>query len=318
MSITTNVPTAKPQTTSYTNNGFSTDTIPGGVNFPLQQGVPYQNLYTFKVIPVVNNSTCIGQAQTWPGASTSYTFNSSNTVVDDKIITKAVSYNNFQAIKMDCERSVCITTTVAATDTSVVTITGYDYRGVSISASVTLESGEHGHYITYVPFSIVTSVIADVDPGVEVSIGNGNAESGYVVIGFPYALCQSEFLIDYTYGTETVNRGNIIVANPWRLTPPLTQIQDITDNSSARGGIYFPFLIDGTSPLVVTYLVGGSDSEMNAEIQNEIQSTLNIVGVQKNTSEKYVIPYLTKYDLVGMQYPGDYDAAYSYNALLSA
>lgn len=317
MAITTNVTSATKQTTSYTNNGFTTDTV-GGVTFPLQQGVPYQNLYTFKVIPAVDSNTCVTSSQAWPGSGVSYTLNTADTTSGTQTISKYVYYNGTHGIKLDCERAVSLTVSGTTTTTTYITVTGYDYRGVAVSYISGISSGLTGTFCMALPISIVTGIYASANPGVNLSFGNSGADfSDYATIGLPYYLPSLSYIVSCAWDGESiaVSSSTVKIGNPWRSSPP-TSLGSGTQY--ARGGVILPSAPDGSKMLLVTYFVYGSDSEINSELQNNIQSTLNIVDVQQNTDSQYVWPYLTKYDLVGMQYPGDLTVAEAYDVLINA
>lgn len=314
MAITTNVTSAIKQITSYTNNGFTTDTV-GGVTFPLQQGIPYQNVYTFKVIPASESNTCVTSSQSWPGSTTSYALNTADTLNGTETISKYVYYNGQAGIKLDCERGISMTMAGTTTQTTFITMNGFDYRGIPVSFTGGISSGASGTYSFNYPISIVTSITASANPGVNLSFGN--ASGGYFNshIGLPYYLANKAFIVNCVWGDDDIDVStNVTLGQNWRTTPPV----DASLNIGARGNVQLGSAADGESMLIVTYFVYGSDSEMNSELQNNIQSTLNIVQVQQNSDDQYIWPYLTKYDLVGMQYPGDYDAASAYDVLISA
>lgn len=317
MAITTNVPGATKQTTSFTNNGFSTDTL-GGFNFPLQKGVPYQNLYTFKVIPAIDSDTCVASSQSWPGATTSYTLNTTNTVSGTQLLSTAFLYNGLPAIRLDCERSVSIKTTGTTTATIAVTISGLDYIGNPLQVVEGITAGFNGSIGLSAPISVITSITSSANPGVPLSFGNGGQR-----IGLPYFLSQLSYVTSCTWDTTAVsiNSTNITVGTIWRQTPPIS----LLFTNTPRGYVTVPTDADGVRPLVITYLVSGSDSEMNGELANLNQSTLKLINANVAVAGnkpgfptgQYIWPYLTQYDLVGMNYPGDLAAATIYNSYIT-
>lgn len=99
MSITTQILQSKnqnfiEQTTSFINNGFSSDTN-GGVQFPLQRGVPYQSRYAFKVIPQPINTTCVAQSILISAAGyiPLNSQNTASTTPQGSFITKSIPYS---------------------------------------------------------------------------------------------------------------------------------------------------------------------------------------------------------------------------------
>src|SRR5580692_4452269 len=162
MAVTTIVPLATQQKTSYTNNGFTTDTV-GGLQFPLQQGVPYQNLYVFKVVPAALSNTCVTSSQSWPGATTSYRLNTISSLTGNQTITSAITYNGKSAIKLDCERLLSVTPFSATTASSVITVEGYDYRGVAVTMTFTLPEGVDETFDFGSAISVITSITASAN-----------------------------------------------------------------------------------------------------------------------------------------------------------
>lgn len=307
MALTTIIPNTtppfiKPQSVSHITNGITTDI--NGVSFPLQVGVPVQNIYTFKVIPSTGTTTSVLDAQKFAGDNTSGGTLQLNTVVKGTgtdIHSQPIVFLGQNGVLLDCERCLLVTLTEATTSTSVLTITGFDYRGVAIKwTSAELAIGTTTFSVNN-PFSIVTSVSFAGNP----FVGNINATisvgtSGF--IGLPYYLKDVSYVISAMWNGATVESddGAVFIGYNWRAVAAL-------DTSySARGVVNVgASLPNGSRLLVITYYVYGSDSELNAEINNLNQSSLKIVGVLNSGSAvpnpAPVFPYLVKQDLTGVQ-----------------
>ncbi len=294
MALTTNVPSAIPQVTSHVVNGFTTDIQ--GVQFPLQMGVPLQNMYMFKVVPAAFSSTCVAQLQVVT-PNLPLTFNQDPQGTAPNIITQPLSIENANfgeqiGIELDCERCVTISCASPSTSNVNVTVKGLDYLGNAITGTIVLAINTSS-IVFLNPLSIVAEVTLDADPGSEVSVGNSND------IGLPYYLYNDQFFIKGSFGTDVLITQDITLAYNWRLNnPSITQYPN-------RGTINTYNLPDGVKMLVCTYYVMGSDGEINAEINNINQSSKKIVSVQNNTSGNAVLPYITPYDLKGVVYPED-------------
>lgn len=297
----TTLPFLKPQSVSHLSNGISTDI--NNVQFPLQAGVPVQNIYTFKVIPTASSNTCIAAAQSFgTGAAGGYlTLNSTNTGTAPNILSKApITFLGQQGVLLDCERGVKITFSTGISTATVMTINGYDYRGVAINYTTpTLNIGNTGVSLS-IPMSIVTSVYFSTNPY------SGNATPTISVgttpfIGLPYLLTNVAYVTYASWaGAPLVSSSQIHPGYNWREA-------EAFGNYSARGFIDLgSTLPNGANILAVTYYVYGSDSELNAEIANYNQSSLKIAGIQHTDASTdanpiWVLPYLVKEDLVGIQ-----------------
>jgi hypothetical protein len=297
-------PFTKPQSVSHLTNGITTDV--NSVQFPLQVGVPVQNIYTFKVIPASVNATCIAAAASYFGsgaAGGAIRLNTTTQGTGADITATYTSVLGRNGLLLDCERYIALSFSTATLATTVVTVTGLDYRGVSIVASTSVPLGTTGTLPIGVPVSFVSGISFSVNP----FVGNGSAvlsvgNTGY--IGLPYYLRNTQYVISSSWNNAPIpdDAGAILQGYNWR---GLTTFAGI--NSCARGFVNVggdqP---DGESQLVVTYYVLGSDSELNAEIKNLNQSSLKIAGIQKTASSAYpnpvyVLPYLIDYDLTGVQ-----------------
>lgn len=316
MALTTPVVGANIEKPTYLPNGLNLDVT--GTNFPLQQGVPLQNVYMFKVVPAPESTTCIAASGSWLGATTSYTLRTSAVTSGAFVISSPVTVSGVAGVKLDCERGVSVTFASASTQDTTFIFTGYDYRGVAIQFSQPLGSGVTGTINVGTPMSIITSITATANPGVNVSFGNAASSGGTGSwIGLPYA-CR---LLGYVVAANwngipfTVSSANSYLADPWRANPP-TSLPDGTSDI-ARGIVELPSVSDGSKVLTLTYFVEGSDKELDGQLSVRNQSALNLLQVEQNSNDEFVWPNLTTYDLVGMQYPGDLVAATEYAALLA-
>jgi len=295
MALTTNVSNAIPQAVSYVSNGMSADIV--GVKFPLQKGVPYQNLYMFKVIPASSSSVSISAMNTFQAEG--QPLNQRNTGTDNNVSSIALNISNFigvgsynphiNGILLDCERTLVLTASASTTQSFTWTVTGFDYLGTAVTHSQNCSSGQT-QYTMLQPFSIITSCILSQSPGVSVSIGSGNG------IGLPYYLTNISNIVSMTSG------ATVTPANNWRVT------NTTATTSPTRGFITPSSAPNGTTLLNICYYVYGSDSEMNAELNNANQSALRIASIQHGAATaQNVLPLITRYDLTGVVYPGDSD-----------
>lgn len=326
------------QIVSYTTNGFSNDV--NQVQFPLQLGVPIQNYYTFKVVPAYYSLNCIANVTSYPNVpegAQSFTLplnTTSQAAAGGNIpyTAQAITFNGLPGLLLDCERCLLITLGAESEQAFNVTVQGYDYRGVPLTIYQQIEIGETAFYLEQ-PISLVQSITFSASPipdsSFTVQVGNGNSSGSQ--IGLPY------YLPGVAFGSASFNWGASVYesldyvarGNPWRLgaLDPRTyyQLADPDSTSPARGYIATPTATDGATILVYSYYVYGADSEVNAELANLYASTLAYVGVQQNdfTVPQYVWPYITQYDLVGMQFnsnlqAGDNPAAIAYINALAA
>lgn len=313
MALTTNIPRPVRQSTSYMKNGMSYDLNgKGGVPFTLQSGVPLQNLYMFRVIPASLSSVCISNLNTWQ--VTGQPLNQVNTGSGNNIISKAINLKNLtgfgianrdvSAILLDCERCISLNFPTVTTSDTEVTATGYDFLGNRIIVTADVPSGTTRQVLSN-PMSIVESVVFSENPGVSIQVGNSNN------IGLPYYLTNKSYIISCTWNGSAINpqTSQVQAAHNWR-------VSTTTSTSGAtRGYITTSSNTDGTALLTCCYYVMGSDSEVEAELNNAIQSTLKIASIQISTGSnpQNVIPQLTQYDLTGVVYPNDNDFIYAYS-----
>lgn len=345
MAITTQLLNSKglitqgiPQTTSFVNNSFSTDTN-GGIQFPLQKGVPMKSIYVFKITPAPSGTsaskTCVAQAQaitnTGGGNLTLNAGNSTTGSPDGYVqnYSYRVAYSGApivltgdastlnprftggaNCILLDCERTLSITNAGSAATTAPVNVTigGWDYRGTPVAEQFTIDSGlaAGSNRVSEKTYSIVGYVNISGNAGTNVLWSSGifgQAGSSVAGIGLPYFLSDINDCISlYQAGISYAPSAYVIPGTNWRsLTAPT-----ITSNA-ACGRLEYPVTPDGQETIVLTYLVYGSDSETNANVQNLYEPTLLQYAFQTNqkTPAQYVLPYLTINDLTGMQYPGD-------------
>lgn len=316
MALTTNVPRPNLQKTSYLRNGMSSDIE--GVKFPLQSGVPIQNLYMFKVIPASFSATCVSSANYW--LSGGQPLNQVDTGSKPNIISTALNLKNITGfgisnrdvtgILLDCERCLTFTFGGGTTITSTtVTVKGFDYLGTAIEFSSVI-SGSVTSVTLLQPISIVTSIAFSNDFNSEgseglqtVSVGNSN------IIGLPYYLKDYSYVMGVSWAGTALASTTATAGKNWRVSDPSST------PSPVRGCVTLPTATDGASLLTCCYYVYGSDSELNAGINNANQSALKVASIQISTGpkEQNVVPFLTKYDLTGVVYPGDNNFIYAYN-----
>lgn len=320
MALTTNLLHTTPQTTSYMRNGMSTDIE--GTQFPLQTGVPIQNNYMFKVIPASYSTSCISSSNGWQSGG--QPLNQTNTGSGNNVISIALNPKNLlnysipyysgSGILLDCERCPSITIGGGSLiSTCTVTFTGFDYQGKAITYSQGL-SGTVTTQVIFQPFSIITSVVfsptfdAEGSAGEQtVSIGNSN------VIGLPYYLPSTSYVASTTWAGAALATSTVTPGFNWR-----SNAVSVTSRP-VRGYVTVPSNTNGTSLLTCCYYVSGSDSELNAELNNANQSSLKLAQVVQSTpaiagvASSNVVPYLTEYDLTGVVYPSDNAFLYKYN-----
>lgn len=343
MAITTQLLNSKglitqgiPQTTSFVNNSFSTDTN-GGIQFPLQKGVPMKSIYMFKITPAesisATSKTSIAQAQAiTANGGGNLTLNAGNSETSQGLVdfySHRVAYSGApivltgnqstlnprftggaNCILLDCERTVSISNggTAATTAPINVTIGGWDYRGTPVAEQYTINAGlgVGSNKISEKTYSIVGYVNISGNAGASVlwEAGTyGQATTSVAGVGLPYFLSDKNDVISLSQGgVPQAWQTYVIPGTNWRsLTAPT-----ITSNA-ACGRLQFPITPNGIDAIALTYLVYGADSETNANVQNLYEPTLLQYSFETNqkTPAQYVLPYLTINDLVGMQYPGD-------------
>lgn len=301
------------QNVSYITNGISTDITQ--TQFPLQLGVPVKNLYNFQVIPAesgtLQSNTCVSQITTLNGAgSFTLPLNTTNTVsVVNPLplvstISQVVSANGqYPAILLDCERCIALyfgsVTTVAVT----CTVQALDYRGVPMTIQQNVPIGTSSIAITN-PVSVVLSVVLSGNPvSVTPTVAVGNAG----VIGYPYYIRDVTQIVQCIWNGVAQEQGDafagLIAGYNWRATPPSSATSMI---NPTRG--YFITTSDGQPlpngniKLCTTYNIQGSDSELNANVQNLNESAIGCLGVSKTTSGDYALPYIVEGDLIGVQW----------------
>lgn len=314
MALTTNIPHPVRQSTSYMKNGMSFDLNgKGGVPFTLQSGVPLQSLYMFRVIPASISSVCISNSNTWQEAG--QPLNQTNTGSGNNIISKAINLKNIagfgisnrdvSAILLDRERCVSITFGSFTLSDSDVTVKGFDYLGNEVIITEFIESGTSEIVLETNPLSIITSVVFSVNPGTTIQVGNSNN------IGLPYYLTNKAYITSCAWNGTAIDpqTSQVQAANNWRVSTPTSS------SGATRGYITTPSDTNGTALLTCCYYVMGSDSELEAELNNANQSSLKIASIQTSTGSnpQNVIPQLTQYDLTGVVYPADNDFIYAYN-----
>jgi hypothetical protein len=328
------------QVTSFVNNSFTSDTN-GGIQFPLQQGVPMQATYLYTVIPAENNQTCV---VTTVGATTSgyLTLNAVGTTTTGNYVnnvTTAVTYygqpiilpsttvsdvvtfpgitspgfTGGACIQLDCERCLSFNFASHATQACYITIGGWDYRGVAVSEQLTINSSSNLGVYSSQMYSIIGFIyVSSSTTGAVFTVGSGSN------IGLPYACPNPGNLINVSWNNESYE-DQLVIGNPWRSATDGTanNAPSLTTATSARGCIVAPTTPDGNIQLSVYYLVYGADSETNTNIANLNPSALAQYYVSTNVGGTYVWPYLVPQDLVGMQYPGDNAAFTAYTTSLA-
>ena len=311
MALTTFVQNSLPTIEAPTNypNGVSIGV--NNVQFPLQVDVPLSPIYTFKLVPTALSATCVAPVQSFGAGTTGGNLTLQTTVqgTAPNIFSKPITFLGQPGVLLDCERSLKVFFSTATTTTSVITITGYDYRGVAMQYTLTLNVGTQTTNVG-LPITLVTSVNFSANPFAgnatpTISVGNDK------IIGFPYLLRGTTYN-DYTYVISNSWAGSTLVTQTgagmgpgynWRANPSYLSINFSTRGYADLGTANPP---DGTRVLAITYYVYGSDSELNREIKNKNQSSLKIASITKNTSSSYptpefVLPYLVEQDLTVIQ-----------------
>lgn len=307
MAITTQLAPSVPQQTSFIDNGFCCDTS-GGVQFPLQRGVPIQSIYTWNIIPAEDSPTCLVSFWNSPVETGVFAPLATGPTTGTGVVTNVatpITYLGSPCIQLDCERSILMSTQGDLTLADItVTITGYDYRGVEVISTWTIDEGS-SYSSCPKSFSIVKSIYVVGNPSIDIAFGTND------VISIPYYLVSKNSIYSIVFDGEPLGTENIYLPNIWRTTPP-----------TAIGGAARPAVVtgaNGTGQLSMTMFVYGSDSETNANLINLHPSSLALYYVQQNSNDSaYAFPYLTPYDLVGVQYPGNADFIAAYNKVLAS
>lgn len=282
------------------------------VQFPLQVDVPISPIYTFKVIPTAVSAVAVAPAQSFGTGASGGNLTLQTTVVGTapNIQSQPFTYNGQAGVLLDCERFLRLNFSVPTTTATVVTITGYDYRGVSmIYTSGTFPVGSTTGN-TGAPITLVTGVSFSANPFAgnatpTISIGTS------ALIGLPYALTNTAYVMSASWAGEELSSQTGALINPafnWRAV-------EYVGYYTARGHVNLGSdnSPNGSSVLVVIYYVYGADGELSNQIANKNQSSLKIASVQKNTSSSYpttqfplnkpvfVYPELLPQDLTGLQ-----------------
>lgn len=329
------------QNVSYTTNGFSNDVTQ--TQFPLQLGVPIQNLYTFNVMPAEVNDYCIAQAQTptnTSGGSFYATLNTSDTysLVSAYIntVSRTARYNGSNAVQFDCERCLTLNffqsngTTATVTDVATtVVVQALDYRGVPMTIAAYLAAGASSFSFGN-PVSTVLSVQFSNTPftgSKTFSLGNNST------IGLPYVCRRTVQIVNAAWlgaplrNLTYADQGDFVgmsLGDAWRqlTTSELSNpnyMSGLNSNANtgfmgnpARGTVALDingsdYEATGSATFSMTYFVYGSDSEINANIQNLNESALamwDITGVTSASASttSYAWPYLVQGDLTGYQW----------------
>lgn len=325
------------QTTSFVGNGFTTDTC-GGVPFPTHRGVPMQTVYTYNVIPAAFSTTCVVNSFLYQGnmpeGGINVTLNSVDTLSAATVgepttsvftvppyISRVIRFNNKSCIQLDCERNLYFIFSGVMATAPMITITGYDYRGVRVQEI--LETNTTYQFFTSTkPYSLIESINMSSNPQTRLSVGNFSA------FGLPYYCPNASSILSMNWNGTYLNEDDFIPPVNWRFNNPSPSIgpfpvfQDEDTFSSARGMVVpvsSPNDLTGQDALVVQYFVYGADSEVNNNIGNYNQSDISQWWIQRNASDTaYALPYLTSYDLTGVQYPGDSAFIESYTDLLAS
>ncbi len=310
MALTTLVQNSLPtiEAPTHYENGLSIGI--NNVQFPLQVDVPVSPIYTFKIVPASIDTDCIAAAQSLGTGTAGGNLTLQTTVqgTAPNIISQPITYRGQTGVLLDCERALAIVFSSPTQVATVLTVSGYDYRGVPTQyTSGTLATGTDDFSET-VPFSVITSVNFSVNPFISdasktISVGTNQW------IALPYLLTNDDYVISTSWAGSPLSSssGAVYTGYNWRLNSSY-------GTYSARGfvdcGLTAP---NGTNLLVITYYVYGADAELSNQISNKNQSALKIVNVQKNASSSYptsslplnvpvfVYPKLLPQDLTGLQ-----------------
>jgi hypothetical protein len=306
---------SKQLTTNFT-NGISQGI--SDIYFPLTMTVPVSPIYVFKLIPTGGfEANQVSETLTFgtTGGGQSAVLNTTVFGTAPDIVSIPYNYNGEDGVLLDCERTICLWDfTAVTTQEFTVTMTGYDFRGVAIqwtSDTVAVGTGAAGLYLDP-PISFVTSVVISANP-----FGGSSPTGGQFNVtctntfGLPYFLPNASYLISENWAEAPLSSSSYSVTDygyNWR------QQASSDTYLSARGRVTTgATLPTGANMLVITYYVYGASSELSNEIENKNQSSLKIVGVQKNASSAYpttthplnrpvfVYPYLVSQDLTGVQ-----------------
>lgn len=302
MALTTLITGATPQTVTYNQNGYSQDV--NNVTFPLQSGVPVSPIYSFRVVPATSTNGNIAPNFNFGTAATggNATLSTVQAGTAPNISSIPYVFNGKTGVLLDCERGISIDFSHVTTLAFYVTVYGYDYRGVQMTYTSTTFATNVTSANIECPFAFIYQVTFSANPlsgltGQSIEIQS----NGF--IGLPYLLPSLSKVISCVWNNATVaiSSGEIVPGFVWRNTDPSVV------NYSARGVFNASSpATNGTIELVLTYYVYGADGELNAEIINQNQSSLKIVGIQKNDSSVYPNPvfvydFYVDQDLVGCQ-----------------
>lgn len=347
------------QITSHITNGITTDV--NNVQYPLNTGVSMPPMFMWNFLPPLFSAVSIAASQAIT-PNVPMTFNADSTkdatVTPNRLISSPFPARTFSVVnnggintlqygatvptsqlflgivneqttpdtmlipgQTDC--SIAITFSSASVTATSLTLIGYDYRGVAVSETITIQTNTYSQLTFYSnkAYAILVSATFTVNPAVNISLGWSSQ------FGFPYSLGKNRQSIIYaswgnTQFTTSQLQSNINNANNWRGSSPTSApvlLSATPLNDSARGLITLPSFSDGATLLSVLFSCYGADSQLNANLANKNQSALLTVNVVTNTPVppktvgNKVFPYLLPQDLTGVQYPGDIEFINAYN-----
>ena len=303
------------QVTSHIQNGISMDIH--NVEFPTVHGVPMPQLYLYDVVPSGYNLTAIAQFQSPVASGISFPFNAIPTNNPDGIvITQPAIVNGQSGMILNCESAIAFTLTngITTLNESTITVYGYDSRNIQVISSLTIPDGqEGGTFQTLSTFSFIYNIVwtwtGDTSPGVPISVGI------YNTIGLPVKLTSTQHIVTLWVNGYLISPGEystyVTPGNNWRSNIPTTTTSD------CRGTITIPDPLTIQQQVTMLYFVMGADTDVNTQLSNKSQSMYTQVGVVNNSSGKPVMPSLTDFDCLGVQYPGNMDFYAIYQKLLA-
>lgn len=243
-----------------------------------------------------------------------------------------VTYKSTQCIEFDCQRSLGITISNASggqlnSITFTLNYTGWDDRGVAISASETvpvfnaIANNTSVFYNSLRTIKWLSSISMSANPlGVTLlTMGVGMGTS----FAFPVFVPRSDYLTPSTAietliaaGTATLTPGNDFYNTTYGANYVNLGVSDsrgtltypIVANTNILNAVNFPTYISG---IIHAY---GADSYLNTQLGNGEQGanyqvtkvTPNNPGTTPKKIKSSTVNALTQYDLTGVQYPGDF------------
>lgn len=313
------------------NNSFTA--LKSGLSTGIQSdSLPVKPMFTYIVAPQSSaNSTktpviCTifqGYAPVWQG------FTQVNQLTYQALINTNIQFNGSKNVCVfDCQRDALITFNIPTLATTVVTINGWDDKGVLVTwTSVELPVGTTS-VSSLKCFLVIQSVYFSSSPWPVPNSADTITIQGGDKIGLPYFINTSETVVNAIW--DDMSAASVVIPGvDWRNGNVINTSYD------ARGYADLSSLTqpNGTILLNVFFYVYGFDQEIETQLNNllpnnytnssyiyslnsRVGSCVDIVQIDYNASGNACLTSLVTQDRFGLQYPGDNEFAQYYANLL--